>query len=80
MVSISYNAWTVFKESEPGFKIDAFFDFRQRAAASQKTFGLLSKITPITPQDYKDDIRTRNREGMKKLKPDEVLNKIINNL
>ena len=55
-----------------------------------KTFGLIandpvselkySKITPITPQDYKDDIWTRNREGMKKLKPDEVLNKIINNL
>ena len=38
-----------FLRSEPGFKIDAFFDLRQRAAASQKTFGLLSKITPITP-------------------------------
>ena len=60
------------------------------AALGVKTFGLIandpvselkySKITPITPQDYKDDIWTRNREGMKKLKPDEVLNKIINNL
>ena len=60
------------------------------AALGVKTFGLIandpvselkySKITPITPQDYKDDIWTRNREGMKKLKPYEVLNKIINNL
>ena len=60
------------------------------AALGVKTFGLIandpvselkySKITPITPQDYKDDIWTRNREGMKKLKPDEVLNKIISNL
>ena len=60
------------------------------AALGVKTFGLIandpvselkySKITPITPQDYKDDIWTRNREGMKKLKPDEVLNKIIKNL
>ena len=60
------------------------------AALGVKTFGLIandpvselkySKITPITPQDYKDGIWTRNREGMKKLKPDEVLNKIINNL
>ena len=60
------------------------------AALGVKTFGLIandpvselkySKITPITPQDYKDDIWTRNREGMKKLKPDEVLKKIINNL
>ena len=60
------------------------------AALGVKTFGLIandpvselkySKITPITPQDYKDDIWTRNREGMKKLKPDEVLNKIINDL
>ena len=49
MTRISYNACTVFNASEPGFKIDAFFDLRQRAAASQKTFGLLSKITPITP-------------------------------
>ena len=60
------------------------------AALGVKTFGLIandpvselkySKITPITPQDYKDDIWTRNREGMKKLKPDEVLKKIIINL
>ncbi len=60
------------------------------AALGVKTFGLIandpvselkySKITPITPQDYKDDIWIRNREGMKKLKPSEVLNKIINNL
>ena len=60
------------------------------ASLGVKTFGLIandpvselkySKITPITPQDYKDDIWTRNREGMKKLKPGEVLNKIINNL
>ena len=60
------------------------------AALGVKTFGLIandpvselkySKITPITPQNYKDDIWTRNREGMKKLKPGEVLNKIINNL
>ena len=60
------------------------------AALGVKTFGLIandpvselkySKITPITPKDYKDDIWTRNREGMKKLKPDEVLNKIIINL
>jgi len=60
------------------------------AALGVKTFGLIandpvselkySNVTPITPQDYKDDIWTRNREGMKKLKPGEVLNKIINNL
>ncbi len=60
------------------------------AALGVKTFGLIandpvselkySKITPITPQDYKDNIWTRNREGMKKLKPVEVLKKIINNL
>ncbi len=60
------------------------------AALGVKTFGLIandpvselkySKITPITPQDYKDNIWTRNREGMKKLKPNEVLNKIINDL
>ena len=45
------------------------------AALGVKTFGLIandpvselkySKITPITPQDYKDDIWTRNREGMR---------------
>ena len=60
------------------------------SALGVKTFGLIandpvselkySKITPIPPQDYKDDIWTRNRAGMKKLKPDEVLNKIIKNL
>ena len=60
------------------------------AALGVKTFGLIandpvselkySKITPITPQDYKDDIWTRNREGMKKLKVEQVFNKIMEGL
>ena len=35
--------------SLPPLKITVFPDFRQRAAASEVTFGLASKITAITP-------------------------------
>ena len=54
------------------------------------TFGLIandpiselkySKINPITPKDYVDNIWIRDRSGMKKLKPNEVFEHIINNL
>ena len=62
------------------------------AALGVKTFGLIandpiselkfSKIIPITPNNYIDNIWNRDREGMKKLKVDKVLkvlseNKII---
>ncbi len=60
------------------------------AALGVKTFGLIandpiselkySKINPITPKDYIDNVWNRDRSGMKKLKPNEVFEKIINNL
>jgi len=60
------------------------------AALGIKTFGLIandpvselkySKIKPITPQNYVDNIWTRNREGMKNLKPNEVFKYVLNNL
>ena len=60
------------------------------AALGVKTFGLIatdpiselkySKINPITPKDYVDNIWIRDRSGMKKLKPKEVFEHIINNL
>ncbi len=60
------------------------------AALGIKTFGLIatdpvselkySKIKPITPKDYVDNIWIRDRSGMKKLKPNEVFEHIVNNL
>ncbi len=60
------------------------------AALGVKTFGLIandpvselkySKINPITPKNYIDNIWIRNREGMKKLKPEEVFEQVLNNL
>ena len=60
------------------------------AALGVKTFGLIatdpvselkySKIKPITPKDYVDNIWIRDRIGMKKLKPNEVFEHIVNNL
>jgi|TARA_Y100000992_G_scaffold204909_1_gene140015 heptosyltransferase-2 len=60
------------------------------AALGIKTFGLIatdpvselkySKIKPITPKDYIDNIWIRNREGMRKLKPKEVFEEIVKNL
>ena len=60
------------------------------AALGIKTFGLIatdpvselkySKINPITPKDYVDNIWIRDRSGMKKLKPNEVFEHIVNNL
>ena len=60
------------------------------AALGVKTFGLIandpvselkfSKITPITPIDYTDNIWNRDRAGMKKLKPDYVFEQIIKDL
>ena len=60
------------------------------AALNVRTFGLIandpvseltnSKIDPITPIDYVDNIWNRNREGMKKLKTKDVFEYIINNL
>jgi len=60
------------------------------AALGIKTFGLIatdpvselkySKINPITPKDYVDNIWIRDRSGMKKLKPNEVFEYIVNNL
>ncbi len=56
------------------------------AALGVKTFGLIandpvselkySKIEPITPPDYIDNIWTRKREGMKKLRPNDVFEQI----
>ena len=55
-----------------------------------KTFGLIandpvselsnSKIIPITPKDYVDNIWNRNREGMKKLKTNDVFNFVISEI
>ena len=39
-----------------------------------------SKIIPIVPKDYVDNVWHRDRNGMKNLKPDEVFNKVIENL
>ena len=60
------------------------------AALGVKTFGLIandpaselkfSKINPITPKDYIDNVWNRDRSGMKKLKPDEVFEQIIKKL
>ncbi len=60
------------------------------AALDVKTFGLIandpvseltnSKINPITPIDYVDNVWNRNREGMKKLKTKDVFEYIVNNL
>ena len=60
------------------------------AALKVKTFGLISNnpvselrnsnINPITPEDYVDNIWIRNREGMKKLKPEKVYQDIIDQL
>ena len=57
------------------------------SALGIKTFGLIandpvselkfSKINPITPKDYIDNVWNRDRNGMKKLKPNEVFEKII---
>ena len=59
------------------------------AALNIKSFGLIandpidelkySKIQIITPENY-DNIRCRDREGMKKLTVERVLNKILENL
>ena len=55
-----------------------------------KSFGLIaidpvselrySKIHPITPIDYIDNVWNREREGMKKLKVEYVFNKIMEGL
>ena len=60
------------------------------AALGVKSFGLIandpvselkySKIIPITPDDYVDNVWNRDREGMKKLKVNNVFNFIINSL
>ncbi len=60
------------------------------AALGIKTFGLIandpiselkySKIDPITPKDYIDNVWNRNREGMKKIKTNDVFNHIMNDL
>lgn len=60
------------------------------AALGVKTFGLIandpaselkfSKINPITPKDYIDNVWNRDRSGMKKLKPNEVFEQILKKL
>ena len=60
------------------------------AALGIKSFGLIandpvselkySKIIPIVPKDYVDNVWHRDRKGMKNLKPDEVFNQVIENL
>jgi heptosyltransferase-2 len=60
------------------------------AALGIKSFGLIandpvselkySKIIPIVPKDYVDNVWHRYRNGMKNLKPDEVFNQVIENL
>jgi ADP-heptose:LPS heptosyltransferase len=60
------------------------------SALGVKTFGLIandpaselkfSKINPITPKDYIDNVWNRDRSGMKKLKPDEVFEQILKEL
>tara|TARA_A100001015_G_scaffold100343_1_gene111427 strand:- start:584 stop:1585 length:1002 start_codon:yes stop_codon:yes gene_type:complete len=59
------------------------------AALKIKSFGLIandpiselkfSKITPITPDEYVDNVWTRNRVGMRKLTAKKVYSFIINN-
>ena len=60
------------------------------SALGIKSFGLIandpvselkySRIIPIVPKGYVDNVWQRDRSGMKKLKPDEVLKQIIANL
>jgi len=60
------------------------------AALGVKTFGLIatdpiselkySRINPITPENYIDNIWIRDRKGMKELKPDRVFKKIFQSL
>ena len=60
------------------------------AALGIKSFGLIandpvselkySKIIPIVPKGYIDNVWRRDRNGMKNLTPNEVFNKIILNL
>ena len=60
------------------------------AALNIKSFGLIandpvselkfSKIFPITPLDYIDNIWIRDRKGMKKLSVERVLKKVLENL
>ena len=62
---------------------------QQIAALKIKSFGLIandpiselkfSKITPITPDEYVDNVWTRNRVGMRKLTAKKVYSFIINN-
>ena len=40
----------------------------------------VSKIIPIIPKDYVDNVWHRDRNGMKNLKPDEVFDQVIENL
>ena len=60
------------------------------AALGVKTFGLIatdpvselkySKIKPITPENYIDNIWIRDRKGMKELKPLRVFEEIIKDI
>ena len=60
------------------------------AALGVKTFGLIatdpvselkySKIKPITPENYVDNIWIRDRKGMKELRPIKVFEAIIKDL
>ena len=60
------------------------------AALGVKTFGLIatdpiselkySRIKPITPENYIDNIWIRDRKGMKELKPDRVFKEIFQSL
>ena len=60
------------------------------AALGVKTFGLIanapvselkfSKIKPITPENYVDNVFNKTRESMKELKPSTVFEEIIKNL
>ena len=60
------------------------------AALGVKTFGLIatdpvselkySKINPITPENYIDNIWIRDRKGMRELKPFRVFEEIIKNI
>ena len=60
------------------------------AAMNIDSFGLIanspiselkySKIIPITPDNYQDNVWYRNREGMKNLKVDKVYNFIISHV
>lgn len=60
------------------------------SALGVKTFGLIandpvseliySRIIPITPDDYQDNVWNRNREGMKKLTVEKVYSEIISKI